>query len=62
MRRIALAMLYFGVVSPVGLAIRLVRDPLRRRWEPDAASYWQTPRPGARRRPLSTLSRPAVRR
>lgn len=31
---------YVLVVAPVGLVVRLVRDPLRRRPDPGADSYW----------------------
>ena len=38
---VALAVLYYGVVTPVGLAMRLLRhDPLDRRFDPGARSYW----------------------
>jgi hypothetical protein len=38
----AMALLFFLVVTPVGCLRRLlVRDPLRLRFEPNAASYWQ---------------------
>jgi hypothetical protein len=44
---VLLAPLYYLVVVPVGAAARIVRDPLRRRWEPDATSYLiMTGRPG----------------
>jgi len=43
-RRAAMSVLllvfYLLVVTPVGLAVRLVRDPLRRRPDRRAASYW----------------------
>ena len=35
-----LALLYFLVVVPAGLLVRMARDPLQRRWDPDASSYW----------------------
>jgi hypothetical protein len=39
--------LFFGVITPVAVALRLIgRDALRRRWEPDSLSYW-IPRTGA---------------
>jgi len=42
--------LYFGVVAPIGLLLRLLdKDPLQRRLERDRASYW-TPARGARTR------------
>jgi len=38
----ALAVIYYAVVTPIGWTMRrLGRDPLRRRWEPDRASYWE---------------------
>src|SRR3954447_25336040 len=37
-----LALLYYGVVTPIGLAFRLAgRDPLARRFDRDAATYWE---------------------
>jgi hypothetical protein len=38
-----LAVAYAVVVLPVGLVARLVRDPLRRRPDASAASYWSAP-------------------
>ncbi|MBA9051972.1 MULTISPECIES: hypothetical protein [Streptomyces] len=46
-----LAALYFAVVTPAGLCVRAVRDPLRRAWDGDRASYLDRPaggRPGRR--------------
>jgi len=40
MTAIPLALLYYLVITPVGLVSRLVRDPLRRRWDSRADSYW----------------------
>lgn len=41
-----LAVVYYGILTPVGLAMRAAgRDPLTRRFDPAACSYW-TPRPG----------------
>ena len=38
---IVLAVIYFAVVTPTGLIMRaLGKDPLRLRFDPDAASYW----------------------
>lgn len=38
---VVLAVIYFGVVTPTGLVLRaLGNDPLRRRREPDAETYW----------------------
>ena len=32
---------FYGVVTPMGLAMRLLgKDPLRLRWDPSADSYW----------------------
>ncbi|WP_305788048.1 hypothetical protein [Symbioplanes lichenis] len=45
MPRLLLTLLYFVVVVPMGGAVRLVRDPLARRWRAGAATYWS--RPGA---------------
>jgi hypothetical protein len=41
-----LGLVYFGVISPIGVAMRLFgRDKLERRLVPSAASYWtQRPR------------------
>ncbi|MGC0334405.1 hypothetical protein RKD23_007395 [Streptomyces sp. SAI-170] len=38
-RRLALAALYFAVVTPVGLVVRTVRDPLRRAWDARRPTY-----------------------
>lgn len=39
--RILLSVVFYLVVTPVGLAMRLFgRDPLNRRLDPDATSYW----------------------
>ncbi|GGO05652.1 hypothetical protein GCM10010116_11090 [Microbispora rosea subsp. aerata] len=40
MRALLLFLLYYLVVTPAGLVARLVRDPLARRKDPDAATYW----------------------
>ncbi|SOD62817.1 hypothetical protein SAMN06297387_107191 [Streptomyces zhaozhouensis] len=49
LRRLAagllLPVLYVLVVVPVGLVTRLVRDPLRRRPDRAATSYWITTGP-----------------
>ena len=38
---IALGLLFYGVVMPTGLIMRLVgKDPLRLRIEPEARTYW----------------------
>lgn len=36
-----MGVLFYGVVTPTGLARRLFRkDSMRRRWDPDAPTYW----------------------
>ncbi|SEM34833.1 hypothetical protein [Streptacidiphilus jiangxiensis] len=40
MRTVLLALLYGCVVTPLGLLGRVVRDPLRRRVDPKAPTYW----------------------
>ncbi len=44
-----LALVYFGVMTPIGLLMRpLGRDPLQRRFDPARPTYWipkTTPRP-----------------
>ncbi len=43
---IVLGIIFFGVITPLGLALRLRgKDPLRLRSEPTAASYWIERRP-----------------
>src|SRR5262245_45913551 len=38
---VVLAVLYFAVMTPFGLAMRAFgRDPMRRRFEPATGSYW----------------------
>lgn len=38
--------LFFGLITPVGLFFRLTgRDPMHRRFDPDATTYWSDPRP-----------------
>jgi hypothetical protein len=39
--RVALAAVYFAVITPIGLAMRLFGwDPLNRRLDPRAGTYW----------------------
>jgi hypothetical protein len=39
--RLVLILAFFGVVTPVALVFKLIgRDPLHRRYRPDATSYW----------------------
>ncbi len=41
-----LALLYHGVVTPIGLVLRLTgRDPLARRFDRTASTYWETYNP-----------------
>ena len=43
---IVMRLLFFGVVTPIGVTLRLIgRDPLRRRRDPMASSYWIVRRP-----------------
>lgn len=43
---VALTALFFLVITPIGLIMRIGgRDPLRLKADPEAGSYW-TPRPG----------------
>jgi hypothetical protein len=37
---VLLAVIYFGIITPVGLLVRAFRDPLERALEPGARSYW----------------------
>jgi hypothetical protein len=43
MRKLLLFAVYYAVFTPVGLVTRLVRDPLCRRWDHRADSYWVRP-------------------
>lgn len=39
---VLLALVYYGLFVPLGLAMRLARrDPLQRRFDPQATTYWQ---------------------
>ncbi len=39
--RLLLTLFYYGVMTPVGVAMRLFgRDPLDRKWSADQTSYW----------------------
>ncbi|NUQ61746.1 MAG: hypothetical protein HUU20_04610 [Pirellulales bacterium] len=43
---LALALVYFGLMMPIGLAMRLLgRDGLERKFRPEAATYWQPKKP-----------------
>jgi hypothetical protein len=36
-----MALFYFGIIGGIGLVFKLIRrDPLQRRYDPQAASYW----------------------
>lgn len=38
---LVMALLFFGAVAPTGLVMRLfIRDPLRLKFDPQAATYW----------------------
>jgi hypothetical protein len=39
-RTVLLFLAYYLVLTPVGLVLRLIRDPLTRRPDRRAASYW----------------------
>jgi hypothetical protein len=46
MNPLVLGLLFYGVVTPMGLVMRMLgKDPLRRRFEPGAQSYWIERRP-----------------
>ncbi len=49
MRRIPLALVYFLVLVPAGLVQRVLGDPLHRRPDRRARSYWTPSRPPVRR-------------
>ena len=47
-----MAMVFYLVVTPIGLMMRMLgRDPMHRKADPDAETYWQprTPSPGTKR-------------
>ena len=50
MRAVLLGLLYYLIVTPIGVVCRWVRDPLHRDWDRDAASYWIPAARGARPR------------
>ncbi len=38
---VVLAAVYYLILTPIGIVMRLIGyDPMRRRFEPDASSYW----------------------
>lgn len=49
--RLLLTLLFYGVLTPLALLLRALRiDPLARRWDARAGSYWRTRPPAARGR------------
>ncbi len=43
---LVMGLFYYGILTPLGLVFRLMgRDPLQRRLDPEAKTYW-TPHPG----------------
>ncbi len=43
---VVLALVYYGVVTPIGLVLRMTGyDPLQRRFECDAETYWEPYKP-----------------
>ena len=40
MRTLLLFILYYLVVTPIGIVSRLVRDPMTRSWNGRADTYW----------------------
>lgn len=40
MRTFVLLLVYILFITPAGLLGRLVRDPMARRWNRSAATYW----------------------
>ena len=43
---VIMGFLFYGLITPVGLVFRLIgKDPLNRRFDPQAATYWTDPRP-----------------
>lgn len=46
---VLLAAMYYLVLLPIGLLLRCCgHDPLERKWDPDASSYWQERTPPAK--------------
>lgn len=43
---VIMGFLFFGLITPLGLLFRLIgKDPLNRRYDPAAKTYWTDPRP-----------------
>ena len=41
-----MGLLFFGMITPLGLIFRVIgKDPMNRRFEPAAETYWSDPRP-----------------
>ncbi|MFJ7060608.1 hypothetical protein ACK8N7_07415 [Streptomyces griseobrunneus] len=49
MRTFLLLITYYLVVTPIGLLGRLTGDPLARRWNRRADTYWNAPAPSPAR-------------
>lgn len=45
MQRILLFLIYVIVFTPIGIAMRIFRDPLRRKLDRGADTYWTSPSP-----------------
>jgi len=42
--RVLLALAFFCLITPARFLVQLLsKDPLKRRWEPDAPTYWEDP-------------------
>src|SRR3990172_2544195 len=56
--RVILTIFFYLVMTPIGVVMRLFRDPLARSLEPDAASHWikRVPGPSCPPRPHQQLS------
>jgi hypothetical protein len=50
MSHVLLRVAYYGVITPVGALVRLFRDPLERRFDRSADSYWVPHEPSKRGR------------
>jgi hypothetical protein len=43
---VIMGLLFFGIIAPTSMALRIVgHDPLHRRYDPEASSYWSACRP-----------------
>lgn len=45
MRTFLLLLVYYLLITPVGLLCRVTKDPLARRWKRNADTYWHWARP-----------------